>query len=345
MTEPMRVCLTIDSEFSIAGAFDHPDCQPVGVQMIRCDIDGRSQGLDFMLDCFARHQLVATFFMEIVQRHYFRDDPMRPLAQRIAAAGHELQLHAHPCWAVFQHADWAERVRQQPRQDDFVGRDEQSTLELLRLGQQTFRDWGVAPPQVFRSASLQHDDGLYRALAAAGIPYSSNIGLAIYDSGNPHYRLHGGRHLRHGVLECPVLTFSDWRLVRPHLKTLTISGTSFVETRTLLERAHAAGMEQVVILTHPFEYVQSRSADYRTLRRHAVNQSRLARLCAYLAAHRNQYAVTGLAAAAAAPVTAQSADNRLLRSAPWQSACRLLTQVLYDRYGNWALARQPAGAT
>lgn len=340
----MRVCLTIDTEFSIAGAFADPALRPVGAQMVRCDVDGRSQGLDFMLDCFARNDITATFFIETLQRHYFRDDPMRPLAQRIAAAGHELQLHAHPCWAVFQHDDWAERVRREPRQDDFAGRDEASTLELLRQGQETFREWGLRPPQVFRSASLQHDSGLYSAIAAAGIPYSSNIGLAIYDSGDPRYRLYGGRHLRHGVLECPVLTFSDWRLRRPHLKTLSISGTSFAETRTLLERARRAGMELVVILTHPFEYVQSRGADYRTLRRHGVNQERLARLCGYLAANGDLYQASGLAAAASLPLAPQQAENHLLSGAPWQSVCRMATQVLYDRYGHWALARQGAGA-
>ncbi|MBP1202251.1 peptidoglycan/xylan/chitin deacetylase (PgdA/CDA1 family) [Duganella sp. 1411] len=340
----MRVCLTIDTEFSIAGAFADPALRPVGAQMVRCDVDGRSQGLDFMLDCFARNGITATFFIETLQRHYFRDDPMRPLAQRIAAAGHELQLHAHPCWAVFQHDDWPERVRAQPRQDDFAGRDEASTLELLRQGQATFREWGLAPPRVFRSASLQHDAGLYRALASAGIPYSSNIGLAIYDSGDPRYRLYGGRHLRHGVLECPVLTFSDWRLRRPHLKTLSISGTSFAETRTLLQRARRAGMELVVILTHPFEYVQSRGADYRTLRRHGVNQRRLERLCAYLAANADRYQASGLAAAASQPLAPLPEDNRLLRVAPWQSAVRMATQVVYDRYGHWALARQGAGA-
>lgn len=340
----MRVCLTIDTEFSIAGAFADPALRPIGEQMVRCEIDGRSHGLEFLLGCFERHGVVATFFIETVQRHYFLDDPMRAVVQRIASTRHELQLHAHPCWSVFQHDDWRERARREPRQDDFAGRDVQSTLALLRQGQATFAEWGLAPPRVFRAGSLQHDESLYIALAMAGIPYSSNIGLGIFNSGLPDYQLYSGRHPRHGVLESPVLTFSDWRLRRPHLKTVSISGTSYAEARTLLDQAHAAGMEQVVILSHPFEYVQSFSAGFGPLRRHAVNQSRLERLCAYLAANRDRFQSSGMAAAAAQPLGSDSSRNTLLSGVPWQSACRMATQLIYDRYGEWRLSRQTARA-
>ncbi|MYM66717.1 polysaccharide deacetylase [Pseudoduganella sp. FT55W] len=333
----MRVCFTIDTEFSIAGAFADPALLPVGAPMVRCETDGRSQGLEFLLACFRRHGMQATFFIETVQRHYFRDDPMRALAWRIAEHGHELQLHVHPCWSVFQYADWPQRVRAQPRQDDLAGRPLDSTVGLLRQGQATFAEWGLPAPQVFRGGSLQHDEDLYRALAVAGIPYSSNIGLGVYNCGLADYQLCAGRHLRHGVLECPVLTFADWP---SHLKTVSVSGTSFAEMRWLLDRAQAAGLELAVILSHPFEYVQSYGDGFRVLRRHAVNQSRLERLCAYIAAHPDRFQASGLAAAAAQPLTPASSANPLLRGRPWHTASRLATQVLYDRYGQWLLARQ-----
>lgn len=334
----MRVCLTIDTEFSIGGALVDPACTPVSAPMVHCDVDGRSQGLGFLLDCFRLHGVCATFFVETQQRQYFRGDPMYPLVQAIAAAGHEVQLHVHPCWDVFRHADWSERALRHPRQDDFVGRDAASTLQLLRAGQAAFSDWGLAPPQVFRSGSLQHDAALYLALAAAGIPYSSCIGLAVYNSGAPQFQLHAGRHLLYGVLELPVLSFSDWGRWRPHLKTLTISGASFAETRTLLELAYRSGLEQVVILTHPFEYVQSRRADYRQLRCHAVNQRRLTQLCAWLGDHRDRFQTSGMAAAAAVRLLPGSSHNPLLRGRPHQSVRRMATQVAYDRYGDLALA-------
>lgn len=339
----MRVCLTIDTEFSIGGAFSDPLRRPVGEAMVDCAVDGRSHGLGFVLDCLGRHGLQATFFVETLQRYYFgAADPMAALARRIFAAGHEVQLHLHPCWALFQHADWRERAVRQPRQDEFVGRDPASTRALLRQGLATFADWDLPPPQVFRAGNMQHDDALYVALADVGIPYASNVGLAIFDSGLAQYRLHAGRHLRHGVLECPVLTFSDWHLRHPHLKTLTIAGTSLAEIITLLERARAAGLEQVVLLTHPFEYVQSHGADFSQRRPHAVNQRRLRGLCNYLGAHREQYLACGMAAAAAQPLHTGSAANPLLRTQAWRSASRVASQLLYERYGGWMLARQAA---
>lgn len=335
----MRVCITIDTEYSIAGAFADPALLPVADPIVWCDIAGRSEGLGYLLNCFARYRVPATFFVETQHRTYFKEDPMRPIANRIAAAGHELQLHVHPCWSVFAHDDWRERVRRKPRQDDFFGRDEDDSVRLIRQGLDTFAHWGLAAPQVFRSGSLQHDNALYRALARTGMPYSSNVGVAIFDSGDPDYRLYSGSHRRHGVVEFPVLTFSDWRLgARKHLKSLTVAGTSFAETRTLLDKAERAGMAQVVILTHPFEYVQSRDLGRLPARRHAVNQSRLAALCRYLDENRDRFTPCGMAAAAAAPASPAAADNLLLEGVLWQSVQRMATQVVYDRYGDWSLS-------
>ena len=337
----MRVCITIDTEFSIAGAFADPAQRPVGAPLVLCEVNGRSQGLAFLLDCFRGHGVQATFFIETAQRHYFRDDPMRALAREIVAAGHEAQLHVHPCWAVFQYADWQDRVRQQPRQDDLAGRDIASTLALLRHGQAAFADWGLPAPLVFRAGNLQYDDQLFRVVAAARIPYSSNIGLGVYNGGQALYQLYAGRHRRHGVLECPVLTYRD---CGAHLKSVTVSSTSFAEMRALLEQAYAAGLEMVVILTHPFEYVQSDSSDFQRLRRHALNQARMERLCAYVAAHPQRFQACGMAMAASQSMTAASSYNPLLRGRLWRTAGRLATQTVYDRYGRWMLTRAAARA-
>jgi peptidoglycan/xylan/chitin deacetylase (PgdA/CDA1 family) len=333
-----RVCITIDTEFSIGGAFGDAKRVPVAEPSVWCKVKGRSEGLGFMLDTFRRNQVQATFFVETVHRHYFKHDPMRPIAQLIQDEGHEVELHAHPVWSLFEHEDWRERVRQQRRPDDFQGRSVDDTVQLLEHGIETFRDWGLPRPRAFRSGNLQHDDNLFRAMAKVDIPYSSNVGVAVFDTGNPDYALYSGTHERFDVLECPVLTYSDWKFGnRQHLKALTIAGTSFTEMRSLLEQAHAAHIPLVVILTHPFEYVQSVDKAYGHSRRHHVTQQRLSQLCAFLHANQERFDASGMVSAVDAPAC-RDERNLLLKSPLWHSLPRMGTQVAYAQFGRLALA-------
>ena len=278
-----RVCITIDTEFSIGGAFSNKEKKPVAEPLVWCNIEGRSQGLGFMLDTFRQYDVQATFFVETLHRHHFKHDPMRPIAQQIHAEGHEVQLHSHPCWTLFQDADWWNTARGTKGRDDISKRSVDEAVELISQGIETFAEWGLPRPEAFRSGNLHHGDNLYRALAVSGIPYSSNIGIAVYDSGDAAYRLYSGQHERHGVKEFPVLSFSDWRIGRKqNIKSLTIAGSSFAETRYLLEKAHSEGIPLVVVLTHPFEFVQNRDLAFRQTRRNWLTQARLKKLCEFL---------------------------------------------------------------
>jgi peptidoglycan/xylan/chitin deacetylase (PgdA/CDA1 family) len=333
-----RVCITIDTEFNIGGAFSDTTRVPVAEQNVWCNVDGRSEGLGFMLDTFRQNQVQATFFVETVQRYYFKHDPMGAIARQVLDAGHEVELHTHPCWSLFKHNDWRERVRDQRRPDDFQGRSLDDSIALLQQGIDTFRDWGLPRPRAFRSGNLQHDDNLFRALAEVGIPYSSNVGVGVYDTGNPDYALYSGTHERFGVLECPVLSYTDWQLgSHQHMKSLTIAGTSFSEMRSLLEQAHAAQVPLVVILTHPFEYVQTTDDDYVHARRHGVTQQRLAKLCAFLHANQDRFDASGMVSAIESPAC-RDGRNLLLKSPLWYSVPRMGTQVVYDYFGSLALA-------
>lgn len=336
-----QVAITVDTEFSIAGAFRDMTVSPVAEERVWCVSDDKSHGLGFMLDCFAQYGITATFFVEVLNRHYFRRDPMRGIAEKLHAAGHDVQLHLHPCWTIFQHDDW--RTRTKRGIDAFYGRAEDDSLELMEYGLETFHDWGLPTPTVFRSGSLHHDDALYRAQARAGIPYSSHIGVAVFDSGDANYRLYSGRHERHGVVESPILSFQDWKVPgKTHLKSLTITGSSFAETRMLLEQAHRAGIEQVVILTHPFEYVHASDPQMSCVRRHHVNQRRLTRLCKFLSENTDRFATDGMSQAAAMPMLKESPRNVLLKGSLLTAMPRMLEQAAYGKYGMWRLKHQDA---
>jgi peptidoglycan/xylan/chitin deacetylase (PgdA/CDA1 family) len=336
-----RVCITIDTEFSIGGAFSNRARQPVAEPLVWCNAEGRSQGLGFMLDTFRQYGVQATFFVETLHRHHFKHDPMRPIAQKIYAEGHEVQLHSHPCWTLFQDEDWWNAAHVQKGRDDISKRSVDETLTLINQGIETFKEWALPRPLVFRSGNLRHGDNLYRALALAGIPYSSNVGVAIYDSGDPQYKLYSGQHERHAVKEFPVLSFVDWKFgQKQNIKSLTIAGSSFPETRRLLEKARSEGIPLVVVLTHPFEFVQNRDLAFQQTRRNRLTQARLGKLCQFLHQNSDRFEACGLAAAAQACPATQAPSNTLLKGALRHTLPRMAAQVAYHRFGHWMLARQ-----
>lgn len=339
-----KVCITIDTEFSIGGAFADATRVPVAEQNVWCKVNGRSEGLGFMLETFRTYQVKATFFTETVQRFYFQqDDPMRAIAREIHDAGHEVQLHSHPCWSLFEHADWRERARTAKNPDNYFGRTLDDSVRLLQQGIDTFASWGLPRPRAFRSGNLQHDVNLYQALAQVGIPYSSNVAVSVFHSGDPNYLLYSGTHERLGVLECPVLTYSDWQISgRKHTKALSIAGTSFAEMRVLLNKAQAEGIPLVVILTHPFEFVQKDDLAYRHARKHGITQQRLIDLCAFLQANSDRFHACGMVEAADDPAC-RDERNVMLTTPIWLSIPRMGVQVAYDKYGHWALARTRTG--
>jgi hypothetical protein len=102
--KPTEICITIDTEFSIGGNFDNPRLSPIAEPIVLGTIDGKEHGLGFLLDSFAEFGARATFFVEALQTAYFGDEPMGTIAKRIAQAGHDVQLHLHPCWVHYEAA-------------------------------------------------------------------------------------------------------------------------------------------------------------------------------------------------------------------------------------------------
>src|SRR5215813_9454922 len=100
--KPIEVCITIDTEFSIGGNFADPELPPIAEPIVLGKTAGKENGLGFLLDSFAEFGVRATFFIEALQTAYFGDEPMGEIARRIAKAGHDVQLHLHPCWLYYQ---------------------------------------------------------------------------------------------------------------------------------------------------------------------------------------------------------------------------------------------------
>ncbi len=290
----VRVHITVDTEFSIAGAFSDPERRrPVGPPAVYCNIDGHSQGLGFLLETLARFEQKATFFVEALNTWYFGDDPMGEIARALYESGHDVQLHIHPCWEYFRREDWMDCLETTPPNDDVTRRTEDHLVELIQAGIDTFKRWDVPAPTVLRTGGLKANLAVYRAMKRCGLRFASNLGLAVFRPQEPELQLYGGCHEVEGVTEIPVTTYSDFSVGgRKHHKTLTITGCGWPEIRAVLQQSHDAGLSDVVLLTHCFEYVKHQDVTYEKLYPDRINQRRLVRLCEFLASEQGFEAAT-----------------------------------------------------
>lgn len=327
-----KVLITIDTEFSIGGAFADPvKCTPIGPQAVLCEVGGRSHGLGFLLGTFARYGTRATFMVEAFNTYFFGDAPMRELALRIKAAGQDVQLHLHPCWTYFKRADWAKHLQSDPPSDHMHSRSVDQLTEWLADGVAIFERWGMGRPQVLRTGSMMADLSVYRAMERTGIRMASNIAFAVYQPPNPELHLYSGVHQIGGVTEAPVLTYIDFMLgTRAHYKSLTITGSSWDEMQTLLQRAHEADIETVVILTHPFEYVKYENPGFTNMAPNPLNQQRLVRLCEFIAQHGDRFESATLGELALGAPRRASSANTVLKVPALRAVGRIVQNKLNE---------------
>ena len=325
-----KVFLTIDTEFSIGGAFEAPQSvTPIGAQNVACTVAGKSEGLGFMLDTFAAHGLRTTFFVEALQTAYFGDAPMGEIAQRIAAAGHDVQLHLHPVWTYFDHPQWQQRLAHVKPSDNMHGRELQQIVGWMQRGIDSFGRWGLPLPVALRTGNLMVDRNVYRAMAQVGLKVASNIACAVFQPTEPELQFNAGIHNIDGITELPVLTYADLQIgAREHRKLLTITGSSLGEARYLLDRAHASAAPSVVLLTHCHEFVKGDMRKAPSADR--VNQQRLIALCRYLRENADRFEVTTMDHMVSFAGAGRSAPDLLLKVPPHLAMMRMVQNKLNE---------------
>ncbi len=328
------VCLTFDVEFTIGGAFSDPaNKQPVSERSVFCDVDGESQGLGFILNTLSKHKLTATFFVEALNFHYFGDSPMSDIAKTILAAGHDVQLHLHPCWRHFRMKDWQTQLSNVPPNDSMAGRNVNDTREIIKEGIETFIRWGIPSPIAIRTGGLQVDKAVYSVMQELKVPLASNIGIAIAPPVDSDIHFFAGRHSIAEILEMPVLSYCDLSFgQKKHLKSLTITGSSWAEMHHLLNDAGHKSISPVVVLSHPSEFVKHTDIQYTQLTPNHLNQSRFEKLCLFLNQNRSRFNVLTFAEGRSS-WKAQSGNHQELLSVPtWMAIKRMLENKFNDTF-------------
>jgi peptidoglycan/xylan/chitin deacetylase (PgdA/CDA1 family) len=328
-----QICITVDIEFSIGGAFSVSlGDLPIGMPAVTCPSDRREHGLGFILETLRSFGLTATFFVEALNYCYFGDAPMAAVAERILKAGHDVQLHLHPCWLYFRDPRWKERLARERPNDSCAGRRDTELDEMISLGVDAFRRWGIPRPVALRIGNLQADRAVYRAMARHGLQLASNIGCAIWPPSDPELHFLSGRHRVEGIVELPVLAYTDLRLPRwRHRHNLTITGCSSREIEILLDRAHNSGITPVVLLTHTFEFASRNNARYSRTRPHPTNQRRFTGLCRLIAENSRKFAAVSFSGGMPSWISEPELDDLELRVPLWSALSRLIIGQIDDR--------------
>lgn len=292
MIDPTEICLTVDTEFSIGGAFADPKrCQPIGEDRVHCPIDGRDHGLGFILRTLKTYGQQATFFVETANIAFFGDRPMGGVVETLLDSDQDVQLHLHPCWQIFADEAWRERVRSGAPNDYCAKLPVEHLSALIEDGIDAFGRWGAKKPIALRTGNLSAGRTVYRAMREAGLPLGSNIAAGYAPPSEKSLMLMGGLSRIESVVEAPVLSYAQFRFGRwSKMRMLAITASSWAETRALLMAARQAGLSPIVILTHPFEFIKTpgSSGDLPNL----VNQGRLEKLCAFIADNPGDFSMT-----------------------------------------------------
>ncbi len=168
-------------------------------------------------------------------------------------------------------------------------------------------------------------------MAASGLRLASNVGLAMYRAADPALHLRGGLHWIDGVLEAPVLTYTErvgrWR--RPRL--LSPLSTSWPEMRALLWAARRAGVSPIVLITHPFEFIRAADLQFTRIARNRIVQRRFAALCRFLAEHADDFAAVPIGGFGRAWLTRATMPEPDLAPPPLAVMARMVENGLADR--------------
>lgn len=286
-----EVCITIDTEFEINGALRWPDRrEPIGPESLNRTCGKRSHGLGFILDTLERYGLHGTFFIEVMNVHYFGDGPMATIAAEIRARGHDLQLHIHPCWRSLPGRK-AGTIPDDGYSDSFPDYSGSALTALLQEGRDIYTRLTGHPPLAFRSGGLMANRELFSALATTGFRMSSTLAIGVFEPSDPELWVTNGRCRITGVTELPVLAYRSPGVPGlPRRKAATLVGSAWCELKETLDQAvrHDAG--PIVILTHAHEF--SPNAGTPVAHRYVPAprvQRRFDSLCRYLHEHDDRF--------------------------------------------------------
>lgn len=289
----INVLITIDTEHSVGGAFQDSSLKPVGNgKRVYGRVNGREYGIPMMMDIADRYGIPLTFFVEVLNHHYFGPAATSEVCRYILERGHDVQLHLHPTFINFS--------QEHPAAKRYSDRMSAYSLDaqtaLVQEGVEVLTHYCGRPPVAFRAGNYAADINTLRALKANNLKIDSSYNLAFRKLSRMICPKEFNDVIRiEGIWELPVTTFRQALPGRAKFRPLDLNGVSFGEIRALLENARKGkGPDFVTCILHSFSFLKPGDIQYRNCRINAVVRRRFANLCRYLAAHPDSFSPLSL---------------------------------------------------
>lgn len=280
----MKVIFTIDTEPSIAGHFRNKDHTPLLDAPISGDVDGKSEGLGFLMRLFTEHNFKASFFIETVHTHYFPDQKMGHYVDMLQKAGQDIQLHLHPVWKSFE--------KGKKFSDMCHMHSKEFLADLMHDGNRLIKKWTGQKAVALRTGNFSAGKTVYDAMALADIDISSNICLSSFRPDNVGDHFMNGIHDIQNVHELPATCFYTKNILgKSVLRPLQIISVGHYEMIHILDQMEQNNHAVAVIVTHPFEFIHKKNDRYDNLKVNNLIQKRARLLCEHLAAHKDRFDV------------------------------------------------------
>jgi peptidoglycan/xylan/chitin deacetylase (PgdA/CDA1 family) len=318
----MKVVISIDVEPSIAGFFDNPLYTPLFDEPISCDVNGKSEGLGFLINLFKEYNFIATFFIETVHNAYFPTSKMEKYIHQLLEANQDIQLHLHPIWSYFKD--------KKLMNDNCADYPIEFIAALIQEGKEYIKQWTGKNPIALRTGGFSVGNNVYHAMRMENLHISSNIcaGYSKIIDENLLNITHGV-HRFFNITEIPVTCFYERNLhTWKTLRQLQVTAVGAFEMIDILNKMQKNNHKIAMIVTHPFEFVKKDNYRYFNIRINKMIQARMESLCYFLKKNSDRFQVIPISEAAQIEPYNSS---YLLKSNPVFSFLRATTNFINDR--------------
>jgi hypothetical protein len=298
----MTVHFTVDTEFSMGGAWNYPELRPVGAsRRVFCRIGDETFGIPLLTRILKSYGLQATFFVETLGTRCLGDPETRSIFDFLLAEGQDVQLHIHPNFRFYSDFHAARQAGLNytiPSPRDLIGHlSEAIQMELLDEAITYFRTFTGRSPVAFRAGCWAGSNTMLRCLARLGISLDSSFHPCYHPEISFPDEPPRPNVLQRisGVWELPA-TVAVTKIPEGYkgFKGADCVALSFSEIRAMLDFYAAKGLRHFVIVFHSFSAVKSRDVTYADIRPDRIVIRRLEQMFEYLALNSKLFSVKSL---------------------------------------------------